>query len=146
MALLGPAPTAAIGAMSALVDVAYSRRVWQKGLSNVANWTAYPVVGGLLITFVYGDVSPGNQDGLLFAGGVLVIFMITNFLNFAMVAGYNAATGEGAFLESVRSVYVTVLPADFATGLLTAGVAFCYDRLGSAPWASRPWCSSCSST
>jgi putative nucleotidyltransferase with HDIG domain len=130
MALLGAAPAAAIGALSTLVDAVYSRRVWQKSLNNLANWTAYPVVGGLLIKFAYGDVSPGNQDGLLFAAGVLVVFMITNFLNFAMVAGYNAATGEGAFLESLRSVYVTVLPADFAIALLTASVAFCYDQLG----------------
>jgi len=130
MALLGPAPAAAIGALSTLVDAVYSRRVWQKNLNNLANWTAYPLVGGLLIKLAYGDVSTGNQDGLLFAAGVLAVFMITNFLNFAMVAAYNAATGEGAFLESLRSVYVTVLPADFATALLTASVAFSYDQLG----------------
>lgn len=129
MALLGAAPAAAIGAVSTLVDALYSRLVWRKGLSNLANWTSYPVVGGLLITLVYGDVSPGNQDGLLFAAGVLVVFMITNFLNFAMVAGVNAATGEGSFLESLR-IYLTLLPADFATALLTASVAFCYDQLG----------------
>ena len=31
---------------------------------------------------------------------------------------------------SVRSVFLTVLPSQFATGLLTAGVAFSYQRLG----------------
>jgi putative nucleotidyltransferase with HDIG domain len=35
-----------------------------------------------------------------------------------------------SFVNNVRSVYLTVLPAEFATGLLTAGVAFSYGRIG----------------
>ena len=34
------------------------------------------------------------------------------------------------FLTNVRTVYLTVLPVEFATGLLTAGVAFSYGRIG----------------
>ena len=56
--------------------------------------------------------------------------MITNFLNFVMVAGSLHASGEVSFQASVRSVFLTVLPSEFATGLLTAGVAFSYQRLG----------------
>ena len=35
-----------------------------------------------------------------------------------------------SFRESLKSVYLTVLPSEFATALLTAGVAFSYQRLG----------------
>jgi putative nucleotidyltransferase with HDIG domain len=56
--------------------------------------------------------------------------MLTNFLNFVMVAGSMSATREVSFSESLKSVYLTVLPSEFATGLLTAGVAFSYQRLG----------------
>ena len=34
------------------------------------------------------------------------------------------------FVTNVRTVYLTVLPVEFATGLLTAGVAFSYGRIG----------------
>ena len=56
--------------------------------------------------------------------------MITNFLNFVMVAGSLHLSREVSFRESLKSVYLTVLPSEFATGLLTAGVAFSYQRLG----------------
>ena len=56
--------------------------------------------------------------------------MITNFLNFVMVAGSLHLSREVSFRESVSSVFFTVLPSQFATGLLTAGVAFSYQRLG----------------
>src|SRR3954453_20329768 len=42
MALLGPAPAAAIGAASALIDAAVSRRPWHRALMNVAVWTTFP--------------------------------------------------------------------------------------------------------
>jgi putative nucleotidyltransferase with HDIG domain len=47
-----------------------------------------------------------------------------------MVAGSLHASGEVSFQASVRDVFLTVLPSQFATGLLTAGVAFSYQRLG----------------
>jgi putative nucleotidyltransferase with HDIG domain len=65
-----------------------------------------------------------------FASLVLLVFMLTNLLNFVMVAGSLHASGEVSFQGSVRSVFLTVLPSQFATGLLTAGVAFSYQRLG----------------
>ena len=42
----------------------------------------------------------------------------------------SAVGSTGLFAESFRSVYLTVLPSEFATGLLTAGIAFMYQRLG----------------
>ena len=146
MALLGPAPAAVIGAGSTLVDAVYSRRVWQKGLNNLANWTAYPVVGGLLIALVYGDISPGNQDGLLFAAAVLVIFMITNFLNFAMVAGYNAATGEGSFSRACGPSISRCCPQTSPRGCSRPAWHIATTNSASVRWASRRWCCSSSST
>jgi putative nucleotidyltransferase with HDIG domain len=57
--------------------------------------------------------------------------MATNLLNFVLVAGSLQAAREGVSLRaSFRSVFVTVLPSQVATGLLTAGIAFSYQRLG----------------
>jgi putative nucleotidyltransferase with HDIG domain len=130
MALLGPAPAAAIGAISSMIDGMVSRRSPRQAFSNVVDFTAFPVVGGLLIEVLGGRVLPGSDNGLDFPTIVLVVFMITNFLNFTQVAVYNTLSGGPRYVDAVRSIYATVLPAEFATGLLTAGVAFCYGRIG----------------
>ncbi len=56
--------------------------------------------------------------------------MATNLLNFLMVAGFQALRCGLSMIELTRTVYLTVLPTEFACGLLTAGVAFSYGRLG----------------
>jgi putative nucleotidyltransferase with HDIG domain len=130
MALLGPAPAAAIGALSSIVDALISRRKLVAAFRNILIWSTFPVVGGVLMEISVGRVVPGADDGLGFAAIVLGVFMVTNFLNFAMIAAYTAVLGGPRFWTSVRTIYTTVLPAEFATGLLTAGVAYSYSRIG----------------
>ena len=129
MALLGPAPAAMIGVASSLVYSLVSRQTFTEAFGNVAVFAAFPVVGGLLMQ-MSGTTTNGQDHGLEFAAVVLIVFMITNFMNFALVAAYKVAAVGGGFMESVRAVYITVLPAEFATALLTAGVAFSYARIG----------------
>jgi len=130
MALLGPAPAAAIGAGSALIDVAVSRRPWHRALMNVAVWSTFPLIGGLIMEAWIGETRPGADNAVVFSAVVLLTFMLTNLLNFVMVAGSMSLSREVSFSESFKSVYLTVLPSEFATGLLTAGVAFTHQRLG----------------
>jgi putative nucleotidyltransferase with HDIG domain len=130
MALLGPAPAAAIGGVATLIDALMFRRPWHRNLMNLAVWVWFPIIGALIVRAWMGQATPGTQNALGFAALVLLVFMITNFLNFVMVAGSLHASGEVSFQGSVRSVFITVLPSQFATGLLTAGVAFTYQRLG----------------
>jgi len=130
MALLGPTPAAVIGAGSVALEALISRRPWDKAINNVTNYAIFPLVGGLLLEVSVGEVAAGEADGLWFAFAVLLIFMVTNFLNFAMVAVLNSLIGKGGIIDSIRSVYLPVLPSEFATGLLTAGVAFSYGQIG----------------
>jgi putative nucleotidyltransferase with HDIG domain len=130
MALLGPAPAAVIGAGSVALEAMISRRPWDKAINNVTNYAIFPLVGGLILEGTVGEVAAGDADGLWFAFAVLLVFMLTNFLNFFMVAVLNALIGEDGIIASIRSVYVPVLPSEFATGLLTAGVAFSYGQIG----------------
>src|SRR3954453_9778321 len=64
MALLGPAPAAAIGAASALIDAAVSRRPWHRALMNVAVWTTFPLIGGLIIEAWFGETRPGSDNAV----------------------------------------------------------------------------------
>jgi putative nucleotidyltransferase with HDIG domain len=130
MALLGPAPAAAIGMGSVLVDAVVTRRSFIRAIGNLAIYATFPVVGALLVDLIAGDVSPADADALGFAALVLLVFMITNALNFLMVAMVLSSTGVIAFHDAVRNVYLKMLPSEFATALLTAAVAFSYGELG----------------
>jgi putative nucleotidyltransferase with HDIG domain len=130
MALLGPAPAVAIGIGCTLIDAVVSRRPWDRTLVNLASFTTFPLLGGLLIQWTLGDVRPGGQDALGFAAVVLIVFMITNTLNFLMAAWFMHTSKHVAFRDALRYAFLPVLPSEFATGLLTAGVAFCYGRIG----------------
>jgi putative nucleotidyltransferase with HDIG domain len=131
MALLGPAPAVAIGVLATAVDAVLTPRPWHRTLSNFAVWATFPAIGALLVNVWVSDPTPGGENALAFAGLVFGTFMVTNFLNFVLVAGSLQAAGQGVSLRgSLRSVYFTVLPSEVATGLLTAGIAFTYQRLG----------------
>ena len=130
MALLGPAPAAVIGVVATAIDAVFYRRPWHRNLMNLAVWAWFPIIGALIIEAWAGEAAPGTENALGFAGLVGVVFMITNFLNFVMVAGSLHLSREVSFRESLTSVFITVLPSQFATALLTAGIAFSYQRLG----------------
>jgi putative nucleotidyltransferase with HDIG domain len=130
MALLGPAPAAAIGVASVSLDAIVSRIPWDRARINVTTYATFPVVGGLLINLLTSSGDVGQVDALGFAAIVLVTFMVTNTLNFFMVATQLALRGDSTVRTMLREAFLPVLPSEFATGLLTAGVAFSYGRLG----------------
>jgi putative nucleotidyltransferase with HDIG domain len=111
-----------------LLEEAVRRRDLVRALWNLATYCLFPLAGGWLIR-VLGD---GLDRGLAFAALVMVVFMVTNALNFAAVALFLKLEAGLAFLGSVRAVYLTMLPFEFATALLTGGVAFSYERIGIA--------------
>ena len=128
MALLGPAPAAAIGVVSALVDAFVSRRSLDRALVNVATYAVFPLVGGFAIEFLVGpDVHGVDRFG--FAAVVLLVFVVANAINFAFIAAATAF-GYGVPVREMLRSFVTALPSEFATGLLTAGIALTYSETG----------------
>jgi putative nucleotidyltransferase with HDIG domain len=131
MALLGPAPAVALGVASVIVDSALTRRSIDRTLVNLATFATYSLVGGLAIVWLAGDFDPVHDDALAFAAVVFAVFMASNVLNFVMVAiATRYAYGVGT-RDLLRS-FGTAVPSEFATGLLTASVAFTYGHLGMA--------------
>lgn len=128
MALLGPAPAAAIGIVSALVDAFVSRRSVDRALVNIATYASFPLVGGLAIELLVGPDVHG-VDRFSFAAVVLLVFMVTNAINFALIAAATAVGYRVPIPVMLRS-FATALPSEFATGLLTAGIAFTYSETG----------------
>jgi putative nucleotidyltransferase with HDIG domain len=130
MALLGPAPAAVIGGTASLVDALIARRPIDNALMNIANYMIFPLIGGVMIQETTGHLEPGGGDGLTFAALVLAVFMVTNFINFSLVAAFNKAKHGTPYRLAVMTVYKNVLPSEFAAALFTAGVAFSYDQVG----------------
>jgi putative nucleotidyltransferase with HDIG domain len=60
---------------------------------------------------------------------VFATFLAANTLNFAMIAG-GLAFGWKVPIRSLLRSFVTALPSEFATALLTAGAAYSYGELG----------------
>src|SRR5919201_4600358 len=83
-----------------------------------------------MIRLAAGDVVFGHTDALSFAAVVLLVYMVANVVNFGMVSTFLWAFSGVPVTEYIRSVYVNILPFEFATALLTAGVAFSYGRIG----------------
>ena len=130
MTLLGPAPAAAIGVAAGIVDMAVSRRRWDKALNNIVVMATYPLIGALLVDLLQGNPIPGSESSMQLPAVVLTVFMLTNLLNFAMVAGFDWAVGGRSLWSSFRALYVAVLPLEVAMALLTAGIAYVYGRVG----------------
>jgi putative nucleotidyltransferase with HDIG domain len=126
MALLGPVPAAAIAVGAALFDGVISCRRPHAVFGNVVTYGTVSLLGGWILQHV------GGNDSMGFATAVVVVFMVTNALNFAAMAAYLRVTGVLGLREAFLTVYRTMLPFELATALLTAGVAFSYDRLGIA--------------
>jgi putative nucleotidyltransferase with HDIG domain len=127
MVLLGPAPAVAIGIGSTVVYAAISHRPFVKVLNDAAVWSIFPLIGALVAEGLGIDTT---DDSVRFCAIVVLVFMVTNVINFVLVALYHRVVGGVSLWSSVRSVYLTMLPSELATALLTATVAYAYQRLG----------------
>lgn len=134
MSLLGPAPAVAFG-IAAMVMTSSLRRLspalW---LNNLFTFTAFPLAGGLMVRGLIGDVhDPRNHhltQSVTFGLVVFAVFMITNVLNFALVALDVRVTEGRSLTGQVRDLFVPMLPGQIATGALAAVLAVAYTNLG----------------
>jgi putative nucleotidyltransferase with HDIG domain len=125
--VLGPAPAVAIGLGTTLIYAAVSRRSAIKVLNDAAVWAAFALVGGLMAEALATDP---DRHGLSFCAAVVLVFMTTNVMNFLLVALYYRYVDGIRLWSSVKSVYLTMLPSEIVTALLTAAVAYGYVSLG----------------
>jgi putative nucleotidyltransferase with HDIG domain len=126
MALLGPAPAAALMIACILLDAAVTRPTIDRILINAGTFATVGLLGGLGMELSGGT---GYEDPLWFSAAVFVVFMGAHTLNFVLIAS-SAHFGFGVPRAVLGRSFVTALPSQFATALLTAGVAFTYGHLG----------------
>lgn len=132
MALLGPAPAAIIGVVTILIDAVIRRVPLPTLLNNVTTYTTYPVVGALLMRALGTNVHTNLHAarGITFALEVFAIFLITNLLNFSLIAVDKRVLYGRSFVAQTRQLLVPILPGQFATAILAAILAIAYTNLG----------------
>ena len=125
MTLLGPAPAACIAVLAVAYRSLARRSPWQSCLANLSTYAFFPLMGGGVFDVIGGPALLETNPATFFLL-VFTVFMATNALNFLLLA-LDFKVFEGwPILGSLREIYAPVLPVEFATGLLTAGVAFAY--------------------
>jgi len=125
MTLLGPAPAACIGMLTLALSSITKRSPLQSWLANLSNYAFFPLVGGFVFELIGGPAQL-ETDPAVFFMLVFAVFMLTNVINFLLVAVDFRLLEGWSIVGSLRDIYAPVLPVEFATGLLTAGVAFAY--------------------
>jgi putative nucleotidyltransferase with HDIG domain len=131
MALLGPAPAAAIGVIAVLVDQLRKKNPLPRFITNVATWATFPLVGGLLIQGAATALDI-TEDDLEFLLLILGGFFVANLLNFLMIAGDYVFHTRGSLAHEFRTIFMPVLPSETVSAVLCAFVAFVYVRSGFA--------------
>jgi putative nucleotidyltransferase with HDIG domain len=134
MSLLGPAPAVAIAIATAGFTSAIRRLPPALWLNNLSNFAGFPLAGGLMVSALIGNVhDPGNHhltQTVTFALVVFAVFMVTNGLNFALIAVDVRVTEGRSLRGQVRDLFVPLLPGQIATGALAAVLAVAYTNLG----------------
>jgi putative nucleotidyltransferase with HDIG domain len=134
MSLLGPAPAVCFGIVSIALSSALRRLPPGEWLNNLANYAVFPLVGGLLIRALIGNVhDPSNRhltQSITFGLVVFGVFMITNVLNFTIIAAHIRVIKERSLRDQVREVLIPLMPGQVATGAVAAILAVAYTNVG----------------
>ena len=143
MSLLGPAPAVAI-ALAAAVFISVGRQLpLPSWLNNLSTFAIFPLVGGLLVRASIGNVhDPANQLAHSVTFGLVVfgVFMVTNALNFSVIALDNHFVENRRLIGQVRELFVPMLPGQIAAGALDGGPRRCLHEPGTTRCCSgRCW-------
>ena len=134
MTLLGPAPTVAIAVVAITFDSLSRRPALAVCLSNAAAYVAFALLGGVLVRVILGDVHDAalvkTTQSATFGLLVFGIFVVTNVVNFALIAVQKRVLQDRGLVTQVRTLLIPMLPGQFAAAILAAILAVAYTNLG----------------
>ncbi len=134
MTLLGPAPALAIGMVAVTVDSVMRRPPLSACLANFAAYGTYLIAGSLLARAIVGNVHAASHHALIrspeFALVVFGVFIAANVLNFLLIAIHKRVLNGRGILMQTRTLFVPMLPGQFAAAILAGILATAYTNLG----------------
>jgi diguanylate cyclase (GGDEF)-like protein len=128
-ALLGPAPGAALGALSIVIGWLVHRQPFHFFMSNLANYTAFPLATGIFFREVTRATQLGATQGAFYLV-VFAAFVVALTLNFLISAGYMCWLDGESLAHKTRESLVPLLSAQLFSALLTVAAAYLTQRLG----------------
>jgi putative nucleotidyltransferase with HDIG domain len=125
MVMLGPVPAIVVALPTTLIDAIRRRPAAPYILTNVASFTAYPVLGAV-VAHAFG----ASQTSLNFAPVVIVAFLSAITLNFACVAvAIHLVEGRGVW-QMTRDIFIPLLPSQLAVAILGAFIVYAHAHGG----------------
>jgi putative nucleotidyltransferase with HDIG domain len=128
MTLLGPAPAVAIAIVSLMADAIRRPSGRPYLLGNATAFATFTLAGGLMGRLLDIETMGTREFGL----AVFAVFAVTNVINFVLVLGPRSVTEDLPFLQSVRTLYLTMLPSEALAGVLAVLIAVTERELGLA--------------
>lgn len=134
MTLLGPAPAVIFGLVVVSSNVLRRRLSPLPALTNLSSTITFLAVGSLAFRALVGDphAHPSHlaSQGVGLALAIFALFLVTNAMNFGLVAG-DAAVFEGQpIVRQTRELFIPLLPGQIAAAALAAILAVAYIDLG----------------
>ena len=112
-----------------LADEVRARNALPRLITNLATFATFPLIGALLIRWGINDLHIGMDDPG-FPLLVLAVFMVTNLINFLMIAGDHCFHARVPLSGEFQKIFVPVLPSELISALLCALVVAVYVRTG----------------
>ena len=131
MALLGPAPAAAIGIVAAVPDAAVNRVRPVSALINMALFGFLGLVGGLMFDVVGAAVGLGPADSA-YALLVLPISVLLLALNLGVLAAPSPELDSDARRRLLRESGLPTLPYELMNALMATATVFVWAQAGLA--------------
>jgi putative nucleotidyltransferase with HDIG domain len=125
MALLGPAPAAAIGVAAVVVDGVFTRGDPRVFFGDIVAYAVFPLVGALMMEGIAGraDLPPGDIEyGFILIG----VFMVVNALNFVLIIGPKLNFSPVGLVRAFWRTFVPMVPWELASAIVTALTACAY--------------------
>jgi len=134
MTLLGPAPAVALGILVMASDAVLRRLAPTRALTNMTTHAVFLIAGGVLCRVLVGNVhDPHNAAatrGATFALIVFGVFIVTNTLNFVLIAIHERVLAGRGLVDQTRYLFLPMLPGQVAAGGVVALLAVAYTNLG----------------
>jgi len=131
MVLLGGPPAAVLGVLTMLAGWARWRDAPHYLLNNLVTYATFPLVGGLLFHATTHGFGITAAD-VSFYTLVFATFLVALAINFSMISSYKCYLDRSAFIPTVRTVLVPVLPSELAAAMMAVAVVFVYNEIGLA--------------
>jgi signal transduction histidine kinase len=131
MALLGPAPAAAIGIVAAVPDAAVNRVRPVSALINMALFGFLGLVGGLMFDVIGAAVGLGPADSA-YALLVLPISVLLLALNLGVLAAPSPELDSDARRRLLRESGLPTLPYELMNALMATATVFVWAQAGLA--------------